>query len=225
MPDVSEFQSHAGRGASGVVDGKRVAVGNRQLMDELQVSVPEVPETYLGAGETEIYVSLDNRFAGWIVVADPIKDTSLQAIRDLRDQGIRIVMLTGDNRATAENVAGKLGITEFEAEVLPEKKSDIVRRLQQEGRVVAMAGDGVNDAPALAAGGCWHCDGDGNRYRDGERGRNVGEGRPGRDCAGAQAERGDHAEYPAEPVLRVCLQLAGRADCGGNFVSDSLGFC
>ena len=150
LSDVSEFQSHAGRGASGMVDGKQVAVGNRQLMDELQVSVPEVPETYLGAGETEIYVSLHNRFAGWIVVADPIKDTSLQAIRDLRDQGIRVVMLTGDNQATAENVAGKLGISEFEAEVLPEKKSEIVQRLQQEGRVVAMAGDGVNDAPALA---------------------------------------------------------------------------
>jgi len=150
LPEVSEFQSHPGRGASGMVDGKQVAVGNRQLMDELQVSVPEVPETYLGAGETEIYVSLDNRFAGWIVVADPIKDTSLQAVRDLRDQGIRVVMLTGDNRATAENVADKLGITEFEAEVLPEKKAEIVQRLQHEGRVVAMAGDGVNDAPALA---------------------------------------------------------------------------
>jgi Cu+-exporting ATPase len=114
------------------------------------VLVPEVPETYLGAGETEIYVSIDNRFAGWIVVADPIKDSSLQAIRDLRDQGIRVVMLTGDNRPTAENVAGKLGIKEFEAGVLPEKKSEIVKRLQQEGRVVAMAGDGINDAPALA---------------------------------------------------------------------------
>ncbi len=150
LSDVSEFQSHPGKGASGVVDGKRVAVGNRAFMDELQVAVPEVPETYLGAGETEIYVGLDNRFAGWIVVADPIKDSSLQAIRDLRDQGIRVIMLTGDNRATAENIAGKLGISDFEAEVLPEKKAEIVQRLQKEGRVVAMAGDGVNDAPALA---------------------------------------------------------------------------
>ncbi len=150
LPEVSEFQSHPGKGASGVVDGKQVAVGNRHLMDELEILVPEVPETYLGAGETEIYVSVDKRFAGWLVVADPIKDTSLQAIRDLRDLGIRVMMLTGDNRATAENVAGKLGITEFEADVLPEKKAEIVQRLQQEGRVVAMAGDGVNDAPALA---------------------------------------------------------------------------
>jgi Cu+-exporting ATPase len=150
LSEVSEFQSLAGKGARGVVDGKQVVVGNRQLMEELGVLVPEVPETYLGAGETEIYVSIDNRFAGWIVVADPIKDSSLQAIRDLRDQGIRVVMLTGDNRPTAENVAGKLGIKEFEAGVLPEKKSEIVKRLQQEGRVVAMAGDGINDAPALA---------------------------------------------------------------------------
>jgi len=150
LSEVSEFESLAGKGARGVVDGKQVVVGNRQLMDDLDVLVPEVPETYLGAGETEIYVSIDRRFAGWIVVADPIKDSSLQAIRDLRDQGIRVVMLTGDNRATAENVAGKLGIKEFEAGVLPERKADIVKRLQQEGRVVAMAGDGINDAPALA---------------------------------------------------------------------------
>jgi P-type Cu+ transporter len=150
LSDVSGFQSHPGKGASGVVDGKQVAVGNRQFMEELQVSVPEVPDTYLGAGETEIYVSLDGRFAGWIVVADPIKDSSLQAVRDLRDQGIRVVMLTGDNHATAENVAGKLGIRDFEAEVLPGKKAEIVKRLQQEGAVVAMAGDGINDAPALA---------------------------------------------------------------------------
>jgi Cu+-exporting ATPase len=150
LSEVSEFESLSGKGARGVVDGKQVVVGNRQLMDDLDVLVPEVPESYLGAGETEIYVSIDGRFAGWIVVADPIKDSSLQAIRDLRDQGIRVVMLTGDNRPTAENVAGKLGIKEFEAGVLPERKSEIVKRLQQEGRVVAMAGDGINDAPALA---------------------------------------------------------------------------
>jgi len=150
LAEVQEFQTHAARGVTGLVDGKQVAAGNRQFMEQLQVSVPEVPDSYLGAGETEIYVALDSRFAGWIVVADPIKDSSLQAIRDLRAQGIRVVMLTGDTRATAESVAGKLGIQEFEAEVLPEKKWEIVKRLQQEGRVVAMAGDGVNDAPALA---------------------------------------------------------------------------
>jgi P-type Cu+ transporter len=109
-----------------------------------------VPDHYLGGGEAEIYVAIDRRFAGWIVVADAIKESSLPALRELRSQGIRVVMITGDNRSTAENVAGKLGITEFEAEVRPEQKSEVVRKLQEQGRSVAMAGDGINDAPALA---------------------------------------------------------------------------
>jgi len=149
LSSVTNFQSHAGLGAEGIVDGKTVAAGNRQLMEKLQVMIPDVPDHYLGAGEAEIYVVIDGRFAGWIVVADAIKESSLQAIRDLKSQGIRVVMLTGDNRHTAENVAMKLGISEFDAEVLPGQKSEIVRRLQGEGRVVAMAGDGINDAPAL----------------------------------------------------------------------------
>jgi len=119
-------------------------------MESLHVSVPEVPETYLGAGEAEVYVAVDGRFAGWIVVADAVKASSLQAIRELKSQGIRLVMLTGDSRSAAANVAGKLGLAEFEAEVLPGQKAEVVRRLQEEGRVVAMAGDGINDAPALA---------------------------------------------------------------------------
>ena len=150
LSSVTNFQSHSGLGAEGMVDGKAVAAGNRQLMEKLQVMIPDVPDHYLGAGEAEIYVVIDGRFAGWIVVADAIKESSLQAIRDLKSQGIRVVMLTGDNRHTAENVAMKLGISEFDAEVLPGQKSEIVRRLQGEGRVVAMAGDGINDAPALA---------------------------------------------------------------------------
>ena len=117
-------------------------------MEKLQVMIPDAPDRYLGAGEAEIYVVIDGRFAGWIVVADAVKESSLQAIRDLKSQGIRVVMLTGDNRRQAENVAAKLGISEFEAEVLPGQKSEIVRRLQGEGRVVAMAGDGINDAPS-----------------------------------------------------------------------------
>jgi Cu+-exporting ATPase len=148
--DVSEFQSHPGQGAEGVVEGHHVAAGNLQFVQQLQVLIPDVPDRYLGAGETEIYVVVDQRFAGWIVVADAIKESSLLAIRELKTQGIRVVMLTGDNRTTAENVAGKLGIQEFEAEVLPAQKSEVVRRLQEQGRVVAMAGDGINDAPALA---------------------------------------------------------------------------
>ena len=150
LAEVSQFQSHAGQGAEGIVEGRHVAAGNRHFMDTLQVSIPEVPDHYLGGGEAEIYVAIDRRFAGWIVVADAIKESSLPALRELRSQGIRVVMITGDNRSTAENVAGKLGITEFEAEVRPEQKSEVVRKLQEQGRVVAMAGDGINDAPALA---------------------------------------------------------------------------
>jgi Cu+-exporting ATPase len=150
LADVSQFQSHPGQGAEGMVEGRHVAAGNRRFMDTLQVLIPEVPDHYLGGGEAEIYVAIDKRFAGWIVVADAIKESSLPALRELRSQGIRVVMITGDNRSTAENVAGKLGITEFEAEVRPEQKSEVVRKLQEQGRAVAMAGDGINDAPALA---------------------------------------------------------------------------
>jgi len=150
LAEATRFESQLGKGAEGVVEGHHVAAGNRQLMAQLGVLIPEVPEHYLGGGEAEIYIAVDRRFAGWIVVADAIKESSLAAIRELKGQGIRIVMITGDNRATAENVANKLNITEFEAEVSPEKKSEVVRKLQEQGRVVAMAGDGINDAPALA---------------------------------------------------------------------------
>ena len=150
LAEVSNFRSHVGLGAEGMVEGRQVAAGNRQFMDELEVLIPDVPDSYLGAGETEIYIVVDRRFAGWIVVADAVKESSRLAIRELKAQGIKVVMLTGDNRNTAENVAGKLGIREFEAEVRPEQKSEIVRKLQEQGRVVAMAGDGINDAPALA---------------------------------------------------------------------------
>jgi P-type Cu+ transporter len=150
LAEVSQFASRSGLGAQGVVEGRKVAAGNRQFMEQLQVLIPEVPDHYLGGGEAEIYITIDGRFVGWIVVADAIKGTSVQAIRDLKAQNIRIVMITGDNRATAENVAGKLAIPEYEAEVLPEKKAEVVRKLQEQGRVVAMAGDGINDAPALA---------------------------------------------------------------------------
>jgi P-type Cu+ transporter len=150
LADVRNFQSHSGLGAEGIVEDRHVVAGSRRYMEQLQVLIPDVPDSYLGSGETEIYVALDDRFAGWIVVADAIKESSLLAIRDLKALGIRVVMLTGDNRSTAENVAAKLAIQEFEADVLPAQKADIVRKFQEQGRVVAMAGDGINDAPALA---------------------------------------------------------------------------
>ena len=101
-------------------------------------------------GATQVYVALDGQYAGHIAIADPLKASAVDALRDLKAQGIRIVMLTGDNAPTAQEIASQLGIDDFRAEVLPAQKAEIVRSLQQEGRVVAMAGDGINDAPALA---------------------------------------------------------------------------
>ena len=122
-------------------------------MGDLGISLDEVAEradTARSEGQTTMFVALDSALAGMIAVADPIKDTTAEAIRRLKQDGIRVVMLTGDSRATAEAVAGQLGISDVVAEVLPDQKAATVKRLQSEGRVVAMAGDGINDAPALA---------------------------------------------------------------------------
>jgi Cu+-exporting ATPase len=143
-----------GKGVTGKVDGSAIALGNRALMQDLGVAPGALDaraETLRADGATALYLAVDRRLAGIIAVADPIKPTTQDALHRLRAQGIRIVMLTGDMRTTAEAVARRLGIAEVEAEVLPEDKHAVVRRLKAEGRVVAMAGDGINDAPALAA--------------------------------------------------------------------------
>ncbi len=148
-----DFQSHTGRGVSGHVDGKNILIGNERLLHESGVSVASLAwkaEELRRNGQTVILIAVDGQEAGLIGIADSIKDSAAQALRDLKRDGLRVMMLTGDNRATAEAVAKTLGITEFEAEVLPDKKSEVVQRLQKEGRTVAMAGDGINDAPALA---------------------------------------------------------------------------
>jgi P-type Cu+ transporter len=137
----------------GRVAGRTVALGNRQLMDDLGVtlgSLKKRAEELRRDGQTVVFVAADGRPAGLVGVADPIKPSTQEALELLRAAGLRIVMLTGDSRATAEAVARRLGITEVEAEVLPAQKIAVIKRLQAEGRKVAMAGDGVNDAPALA---------------------------------------------------------------------------
>ena len=152
LSEPTDFVYSPGKGIRGVVEGRRVAVGNAALM--VEVGAFERPETAVlhadMPGGTLILVALDGKYAGHITVADPIKSSTADAIRGLRGCGIRVMMLTGDNGATAAAIARKLGIDEFEAEVLPEKKLEIIRKLQGQGRVVAMAGDGINDAPALA---------------------------------------------------------------------------
>jgi len=148
-----KFESITGRGIRGKVDEKEVAVGNENWFKELGIvdsTLSSRADELRRNGQTVIFVSIDRRVAGLLGVADPVKPSTPQAIRDLKREGLRLLMLTGDSHATAENIARKLGIDEFEAEVLPEQKSAVVQRLQKEGRTVAMAGDGINDAPALA---------------------------------------------------------------------------
>jgi P-type Cu+ transporter len=151
--EASQFDSITGKGVRGTVDGRDVALGNRRLLESLRMDLGRLAETAekrRAEGETVMFVAVDGRPAGLIGVADPIKPTTAGALEALRAEGLRIVMLTGDNRTTAEAVARKLGIDEIQAEVLPEHKNDVISRLRAEGKVVAMAGDGINDAPALA---------------------------------------------------------------------------
>jgi Cu+-exporting ATPase len=153
LESVTDFRSLTGKGVTGSVGGRAVAVGNAALMQSLQIPGSDLEaraESLRNEGATAMLVAIDHRAAGLIAVADPIKPSTPAALESLRHEGIRIVMVTGDHRATAEAVARKLGITEVEAEVLPDHKNAIVHRLRTEGRAVAMAGDGVNDAPALA---------------------------------------------------------------------------
>jgi len=152
MP-VDEFRSLTGRGVVGRVGGHEIAVGNEALLEELHVSADELKtqvESLRKDGQTVVFAIVDGRPAGILGIADPIKPEAVQAVRDLRNEGLRVVMLTGDSETTAAAVARKIGITDFEAGVLPETKADAVKKLQQQGRTVAMAGDGINDAPALA---------------------------------------------------------------------------
>jgi len=150
---AEQLESVTGKGVKGRVGGHSVALGNRALMEDERVPITElatVAEELRIQGQTVMFVAVDGRTVGVIGVADPIKETTVEAIRQLHGEGIRLVMLTGDNRTTAEAVAGQLGIDEVIAEVLPDQKADVIKRLQQQGRFVAMAGDGINDAPALA---------------------------------------------------------------------------
>jgi len=153
MERVADFRSVTGKGVTGTVAGRPVAVGNAALLESLEI-LPAALETAASRqraeGATVMFVAIDSRPAGVIAVADPVKSSTPAALESLRREAIGIVMVTGDHRVTAEAVARKLGITDVEAEVLPEHKNAIVRRLRGEGRAVAMAGDGVNDAPALA---------------------------------------------------------------------------
>ena len=153
LSGVKEFQSVSGKGISGLVAGRKVSIGNQKYFVDLKIQVGDLIEhvhALRAEGQTVMFMAVDGQPAGLIGVADPIKDSTPEAVRALRAAGLELVMLTGDSRATAEVVANKLGIKRVVAEVLPGQKAEIVKQLQAEGRVVAMAGDGINDAPALA---------------------------------------------------------------------------
>jgi len=150
---ASDFSAETGKGVVGTVDGRRIAVGNQALFVSLGIDpdgLPEQADALRKDGQGVMLVALDGRAAGLVAVADPIKESAISALQALRDEGIRVVMLTGDSRVTADAVGRKLGIDDVVAEVLPDQKATAVKKFQVEGRFVAMAGDGINDAPALA---------------------------------------------------------------------------
>jgi len=153
LSQTDDFESVTGKGVNGNVNERRVALGNIRLLESLGIDAGELPqqaEAGRAEGQTVMFVAIDGKAAGMVGVADPIKASTPEAIRDLHAEGVKVVMLTGDSRTTAEAVANRLNIDRVEAEVLPDRKAEIVKQLQAEGRIVAMAGDGINDAPALA---------------------------------------------------------------------------
>jgi Cu+-exporting ATPase len=153
LVEPENFASHTGRGVSGRVAGKEILLGNRRLLEEFSVDTAPLEadaERLRAEGGTAMLVAVDGKSAGLVGVSDPIKESTPEAIDRLHAENVKVIMLTGDNRTTAKAVADKLGIDDFMAEVLPENKAEMVKNLQQEGRIVAMAGDGINDAPALA---------------------------------------------------------------------------
>jgi Cu+-exporting ATPase len=155
LAKVESFESVTGKGVTGQVSGKQIALGNQRLMESLSIKVAssllQQAEKLRAEGQTVMLLAVDGELAGLLGVADPVKESASEAIRQLHAEGLQIVMLTGDNRTTAEAVARQLGIDEVIAEVLPEQKGEAIKRLQGQGKIVAMAGDGINDAPALAA--------------------------------------------------------------------------
>jgi Cu+-exporting ATPase len=153
LSQTGDFRSVTGKGVTGRVEGRTVALGNIGLLESLGIDtygLTELAEAGRTQGQTVMLVAIDGRAAGLIGVADPVKESTPEAIRNLHAEGVQVVMLTGDSRTTAAAVAARLGIDRVEAEILPDEKAEIVRKLQAEQRIVAMAGDGINDAPALA---------------------------------------------------------------------------
>ena len=153
LSSTQDFESVTGQGITGKIEDQKVSVGNHKLLEESGISLGQADQTAESLrteGQTVMFVAVDGKIAGLLGITDPIKESTPQAIEQLHKEGFRIVMLTGDNRTTAEAVGRKLNIDKIEAQVSPDQKDKVIKRLQQEGKKVAMAGDGINDAPALA---------------------------------------------------------------------------
>ena len=211
---AENFEAVTGKGVKAQVERATVLLGNRRLMEESNIDLRGLiatAEEMRADGQTVMFVGVDGKAAGLIGVADPIKATTAEAIRQLHDEKIRIVTLTGDSKTTAQTVAGKLGIDEVIAEVLPEDKSNAVERLQDEGRFVAMAGDGINDAPALAKAEIGIAMGTGTDVAMESASCDAGQRRSRGNCARAPAEPRDHAKYQRKLILCVYLQCGRRA--------------
>ena len=217
LADVTEFESITGQGVVGVVESRHVAVGNLKLLESMSVDVPtlrEKADELRRNGQTVMFIAVDRRAAGLVGVADPVKATTPEAIEALHREGVKVVMLTGDNRTTAEAVARSVGIDQIEADVLPDQKAAVIKRLQERGERVAMAGDGVNDAPGIGGRRRGYRDGNRNGHRDRERRRHARERRPPRHRAGATAQQSHDEQHPSEPVLCLRLQRARSASGG-----------
>ncbi|GIX35804.1 MAG: hypothetical protein KatS3mg126_1583 [Lysobacteraceae bacterium] len=218
LAPVEGFEVLAGLGVRGKVEDHELALGNRALMQRIGVEVTALDgqvERLRAEGASVMYLAVDGGLAGALALADPVRADTPQALDQLHRRGLRLVMATGDAEGTARAVAARLGIDEVHAELQPAAKLELVERLQREGRVVAMAGDGINDAPALARADVGIAMGTGHRCRHGERGPHPGQGRPARHRTSPCPVGGDGAQHEAEPRLRLPLQPAWRAGRGG----------
>ena len=218
---VSEFRSITGKGVTGTVEGRAVALGNLKLFEELHIDAGDLParaEALRSDGQTVMLLAIDGNGGGTARRGRPGQGLHAEAIRALHEEGIQVIMLTGDNRITAEAVARKLGIDRVEAEVLPEQKAAIVKQLQAQGRIVAMAGDGINDAPALAQAQVGIAMGTGTDVAMESAGITLVKGDLRGIVRAVRLSPRHHAQHPPEPVLRLHLQRARHPHCGGRAV-------
>ena len=220
---MNEFRSITGQGVLGKIENHEVGLGNAKLFDELKITLPQSlmdrAESLRRDGQTAMFVAVDGQSAGLLGVADPIKSSTPEAIQQLHADGVRIVMLTGDSRTTAAAVASKLGIDDVQAEVAPADKGNVIKRFQDEGHIVAMAGDGINDAPALAQAEVGIAMGTGTDVAMESAGLTLIQGDLRGIAESAPPEPRSDGQHPPEFILRVYLQRARRADCRWRAVS------